>query len=288
MRDALSRQLSHALGRSVEITKHAAVSGGCIHQTTRVSTRDGEDFFVKANAPGELPTFEAEAEGLEELRATGAIRVPRPICHGMAAGQSFLVIEFIQMSSRGDDAVCGRQLADLHRHTAERFGWHRDNFLGATPQSNTWSTDWVSFFRDQRLRPQIEQARRNGGRFSSAETILARIESLFRGYNPVPSLLHGDLWGGNSAFDDKGNPVIFDPAVYYGDRETDLALTELFGGFSDAFYRAYHEEWPIDEGYQTRRELYNLYHVLNHFNLFGSGYDRQARSLIKGILTSIG
>jgi fructosamine-3-kinase len=180
----------------------------------------------------------------------------------------------------------GDQLAALHRATESRFGWHRGNTIGSTPQSNEWHEDWIVFYRERRLRVQIDlAARRMGAPLRQlGETLMERLPEFFQDYRPAPSLLHGDLWSGNVATMREGDPVIFDPAVYYGDREADIAMTELFGGFSADFYAAYRRAWPLDPGYETRKSLYNLYHVLNHFNLFGGGYGMQAQQMMQRLL----
>ena len=247
-------------------------------------------YFVKLNAADRLDMFEAEAEGLAALAAPGAIRVPEPVCTGTAGGQSYLVMELLDLGGRLDAARAGRQLAKLHWATAERFGWHRDNTIGSTPQRNPESTDWVAFWREHRLGHQLELAARNGygGRLQTAgERLMERLDALI-GHRPEPSILHGDLWGGNIGATPDGEPVIFDPAVYHGDRETDIAMTELFGGFGSAFYAAYREAWPLDAGYATRKTLYNLYHILNHLNLFGGGYLSQSQGMIERLVAETG
>jgi fructosamine-3-kinase len=168
----------------------------------------------------------------------------------------------------------GRLLAALHRHTGPRFGWAADNWIGLAPQINGWADDWASFFFEKRLEPQVRRARQNGFPVDPPP------RSLLSDHKPDPSLLHGDLWSGNVGFT-AGGPVMFDPAVYYGDREADLAMTELFGGFPAAFYAAYRKELPVEDGYETRKHLYNLYHLLNHLNLFGSGYLPQVESTLR-------
>jgi fructosamine-3-kinase len=232
--------------------------------------------------------FTAEAEGLEALAEAQAIRVPRPLCHGVEASRGFLVMELLELGGRLDPAVFGLQLAQMHRHTAERFGWHRDNTIGATPQVNTWREDWIGFWREQRLGFQMDLAAQRGAGRGFQDAVRRLMEALpvfFDGYNPAPSVLHGDLWSGNWDADREGNPVIYDPAVYFGDRETDLAMTELFGGPGQRFYDAYHATWPIDPGYRVRKDLYNLYHLLNHYNLFGGGYAGQSERLAKRLLS---
>jgi protein-ribulosamine 3-kinase len=210
------------------------------------------------------------------LRATG-MRAPEPISHGVAAGRAYLVLEYLELSGRKDFAALGRMLATAHRNAAHRFGWHRDNYIGATPQHNGWCDNWGEFWMARRIRPQLELAEGNG--FRIAVPALNFLEE----HKPAPSLLHGDLWSGNAGFTPDG-PVVFDPALYYGDREADLAMTELFGGFPREFYRAYNDAWPLDEGYERRKHLYNLYHLLNHLNLFGSGYLGQVQSTLRLLL----
>jgi fructosamine-3-kinase len=245
--------------------------------------------FVKTNAVEKREMFVAEAEGLEELAAARAIRVPRAIAHGVSGSAAFLILEWIEMTSRGDQAETGRQLAALHRWVSEdgRYGWHCDNVIGETPQVNDWCGSWPEFFVTRRLEPQLRMAREKGGEFVDEELFLKVAGSLLRS-RPEPSLLHGDLWIGNAAFveaEEITRPVLFDPATYYGDRETDLAFTEFFGGFSPEFYGAYIEKFPLEDGYERRRDLYNLYHVLNHWNLFGGGYLAQAKRMMQLILS---
>jgi len=212
---------------------------------------------------------EAEVDG---LRALGAVvRVPRILEHGA----DFVLLEQLDLKRSGDWSALARMLAALHRTTGPRFGWHTDNYIGATPQINSWRDDWSVFFNECRLAPQLALAKKNG----YAVEIHGALKVL-EGHKPKPSLLHGDLWAGNAGFINEG-PVLFDPAVYYGDREADLAMTELFGGFPSEFYRAYNEAWPLDEGYERRRPMYNLYHLLNHLNLFGGGYLGQVKSTLR-------
>ncbi len=226
--------------------------------------------------------LDGEAAGLAALAATRAVRVPAVAALGGTERHAFLALEWLNLVRGGCDAALGRALAALHRCTSERFGWTRDNTIGSTPQENAWSATWMEFFRDRRLAPQFRRARDRGVRelTDAGERLLARVPALLAGHQPRPSLLHGDLWSGNAGRLQDGTPVVFDPAVYFGDREADLAMTELFGGFGPDFHAAYREAWPLDPGYATRRTLYNLYHVLNHCNLFGGGYAQQALAMI--------
>jgi fructosamine-3-kinase len=191
------------------------------------------------------------------------------------------------MSGEGDYAALGRMLASVHSARGESFGWRRNNYIGRTPQTNRRSRSWAEFWRDARIRPQFDLGGRNGLSASllrKGERLLEAVPRILSGHAPAASLLHGDLWGGNAAFLAGGAPVLFDPAVYWGDRETDLAMTELFGGFPPAFYAAYAEAAPLDGGYATRKTLYNLYHVLNHANLFGGSYVSQAERMVDRML----
>lgn len=288
----ISKEITAAIGEAFLVQAGRPVGGGCINSAYLVE--DGAHrFFVKTNRASNLAMFEAEAEGLREISATHTIRVPAPICTGTALDSAFLVLEFLDLHPQGEDRaeMLGRQLADMHRVAGTQYGWHRDNTIGSTLQINTPTDNWPEFWRDRRLGPQLVLAASNGhnGTFQRrAEHLMARLDGFFAGYVPPPSLLHGDLWSGNRAYLHSGEPVIFDPAVYYGDREADLAMTELFGGFSTAFYAAYREAFPLDPGYRVRKTLYNLYHVLNHLNLFGGGYSVQAERMIGELLGEAG
>lgn len=267
--------------------QHTPVAGGCINQTFDLHGKDGCRFFVKLNALERLSMFAAEAAGLQAIAATRTLRVPEVVSYGIASAESFLVLEWLDLHGSHNSTLLGEQLAALHRNTAPKFGFPDDNFIGATPQVNDWSGDWIQFWRERRLGYQLQLAASHGYAhlLAAGEKLLDALPLFFEAYTPAPSLLHGDLWGGNHAFLSDGTPVIFDPAVYYGDRECDLAMTELFGGFDAAFYAAYRAAWPLDAGYRVRRTLYNLYHILNHANLFGGGYARQAEDMMLRLLS---
>lgn len=248
--------------------------------------------FVKTGGAEDLPRFAAEASGLAALRAAKAVRVPLVYACGMTDGQARLEIEFLDLRGldRSSGALLGRQMAELHRHGGERFGFAEDNFIGGSPQANGWHDQWPRFFAERRLRPQLQWARGKGMDrkvIEQGESLAERLAAFFLDYQPQPSLLHGDLWGGNASALPDGTPVIFDPAVYFGDREADVAMSELFGGYPESFYASYRAAWPLDSGYETRKTLYNLYHVLNHFNLFGAGYLDQARRMIGRLLAEL-
>jgi len=259
------------------------VGGGDISSAWRVRAGDSP-VFLKTGPASSYDMFVAEAEGLGELEKAGAIRVPKVLGCVCSGKESLLALEWIdfEIAEPTTETKLGEQLAKLHRHRSERFGWHRDNTIGATPQPNPWSDDWVKFFAEQRLTFQLDLAARNGytGNLQTdGRTLLDNLGYFYREYWPEASLLHGDLWGGNWAACG-GEPVVFDPAVYYGDREADLAMARLFGGFGSAFYEAYENAWPLAPGNGERQLLYQLYHVLNHLNLFGAGYLARAQEII--------
>ncbi|HMM47379.1 MAG TPA: fructosamine kinase family protein [Thiobacillaceae bacterium] len=285
----LGRAIGRALGETFALRHGSALHGGDTSEARRVG--DGVcSFFVKTQPAARLAMFEAEAAGLAELAAADAVRVPQVICHGVAAGRAYLVLEDLPLQAHGDAAALGRALAQQHRVTSTRFGWRQDNWIGATAQPNPWQADWVRFWQEARLGFQLRLAARNGhgGALQrDGETLLAGLGAILADHAPAPSLLHGDLWGGNHGYLGDGSPVIFDPAPYFGDRECDIAMTELFGGFAPAFHAAYRDAWPLDAGYPVRRMLYNLYHVLNHANMFGGGYVGQAHRLIQQLLAQM-
>ncbi|MEL7512763.1 MAG: fructosamine kinase family protein [Cyanobacteria bacterium J06554_3] len=291
MKEALNQAIAECIGQVTEqgfaISNITPVGGGCISQAMKVS--DGQrSFFVKTNHASELAMFEAERDGLQEMYDSQTIRVPKPLGCGVAGSNAYIVMEWLDLGgSRSADAWrrMGQDLAAMHRVTSEHgFGWHRDNTIGATPQQNGWLGDWVEFWRDRRLGPQFSMAHRKGGHFPRRDELMNAIPRLLKGHRPSASLLHGDLWSGNAAITAAGEPMIMDPATYYGDPEADLAMTELFGRFPQAFYQAYATVSPTDAGYEQRKVLYNLYHILNHYNLFGGGYADQANSMIHQVL----
>ena len=286
---AIAASLSDTLGRRTTLRSAQAVGGGCIHRAYKVSG-DGQDWFVKVNDAGRADLFAAEADGLAALAQT-PLRSPRVICRGVAGGHSFLALEWLTLGAGAprDYAKLGEQLARLHGIRGTRFGWRRDNYIGATPQVNAGDDDWTRFFGAARLAPQLVLARKNGhaALCAKGEALLEGLPGLLVAHTPAPSLLHGDLWGGNAAFLADGTPVLFDPAVYFGDREADLAMTELFGGFAESFYAAYRAHAPLEAGYRVRKTLYNLYHVINHANLFGGAYAAQAARMMDELLSEV-
>ena len=275
--------LSETVGEIVDLQWVRNLPGGDINHAALI--RSGEtDWFVKyhVNAPGGM--FAAEAQALAEISEQECIRVPAPVALGSDGDTAWLVLEHLQLTPSGPASLMGEQLAALHSISKNRFGWTRDNYIGSTAQINKNSDNWTKFWGDSRLKPQFllaEAAGFSGQLLARGEQLLDNLDKLMHGHQPAASLLHGDLWAGNKAFTVEGQPVIFDPASYYGDRETDIAMTELFGGFEADFYAAYQACSPLPDGYRLRRDLYNLYHMLNHLNLFGGAYISQVQKIIK-------
>ena len=285
--EQIGREIAKATGTAFAIRDRQSIGGGSINDSYAIT--DGERrYFLKLNQPNQSEMFAAEALGLRQLYDTQTIRVPAPICWGEADNCSFIAMEYLELSGRGTPTAwetMGRQLAALHRSgIGDRFGWQRANTIGSTPQLNSWSDRWADFFAEHRIGYQVKLGRRRGGDFPEPEAAIGVVREFLRDREPEPSLVHGDLWSGNAAMTAAGEPVIFDPAAYYGDREVDLAMTEMFGGFPPAFYDGYNAAWSLDPGYRQRKEIYNLYHVLNHFNLFGGGYGYQASRIFDRLL----
>lgn len=278
--------LQHGIVASLAVPPRS-VAGGDINAAWCLETDSGVAFLKTSDAKA-LTMFSAETDGLKELACANAIRVPDVFAYGATATDAYIAIEWLEFSaaSPAQEEALGHQLATLHRVSSERYGWHRNNTIGLTPQTNIYCDNWVQFFREQRLDYQLGLAAEHGhgGVLQDRGRRLAdNLERIFDGYEPDASLLHGDLWGGNWAVVER-EPAVFDPAVYYGDRETDLAMTRLFGGFGQRFYDAYEESWPLEDGATQRCELYQLYHVLNHLNLFGRSYLGRSLQLIESLL----
>ena len=282
---ALSHQAAAAILKQLDLkpdgVKIRAVGGGDIAEATLLEA-GGRHVFVKTLPLDQAGLLGAEADGLAALEQAGVIRVPRILGQGETVQLAWLALDALELRSRSSaaDARLGRQLAELHRCTGDAYGWPSDNFIGRTPQPNAESSDWSAFFRDCRLGYQLEcLTRRHPDAIPSAwvDRVLRRGEQALTDHQPPVSLLHGDLWSGNAQALANDEPVIFDPAVHYGDRECDLAMSAMFGGFSEAFYREYNTAWPLAEGWQERRPWYQLYHLLNHANLFAGGYLARVR-----------
>ena len=287
--ESIQTGLCQAVGKVSGLQWVRDLQGGDINRAALIQS-DKTNWFLKYrnNAPAGM--FEAEALALEKISATGCIRVPEAIAWGVDDETSWLVLEYLELTSSGPANLLGEQLAALHEISADSFGWSQNNYIGVTPQLNQQTDNWSEFWRDYRLKPQLTMAQAAG--FGSrlvdrGDRLLASLDQLMHDHEPAASLLHGDLWAGNKAYTTSGLPVIFDPASYYGDRETDIAMTELFGGFEPEFYAAYRSNSPLPDGYPLRRELYNLYHMLNHLNLFGTGYLSRCKSIIDSLLAQV-
>lgn len=270
-----------------EIKSSRSIGGGCIANAQKVETVSGNEYFLKSYLGTGSKILRNEADGLKELAKANAIRVPEVIYHD----DDILLIEFIRTGSRRGDfsEIFGQQFAEMHRFTSDKFGFSENNYIGSTPQINTPKIDnWTEFYWEYRLLYQFKLAERNGYISESFCKAFAELEirvpQILEGTEEKPSVLHGDLWGGNYMVDEESNPVLIDPAVYYGHREADLGMTQLFGGFDKKFYNAYNEAFPLPDDWEYRIDLYKLYHVLNHLNLFGSGYYSQAYSIIKSYI----
>lgn len=251
------------------------IGGGCINNAARIQTTN-RAYFLKWNNANEQKLFAKEAMGLEILRLKSHAKIPKVLGKGVQQGYAYLLLEWVEKghanASFWEDF--GYKLAKMHQNTSEAFGLEHANFIGRLPQSNKWHKEWVDFFVEERLSPQIKMAFEN---HLIDKSILEKFEVLFNKFsdlipNEKSSLLHGDLWSGNFIVDESANPVLIDPAVYYGHRETELAFTTLFGGFDTTFYEAYKHEYPLAHGFEDRIDIHNLYPLLVHVNLFGTSY----------------
>lgn len=289
---SLDLEQAAAVARKLGLDEHdfefKTVPGGDIAEAFVLQATTGW-VFLKVLPLEQAGLLSAEADGLKALAETGCIRVPGVLHRGIHDQFGWLALEYLQLGgrSRRCDARLGHKLAELHRSTGESFGWHRGNYIGRTPQINIFTEDWREFFGQHRLAPQFDRLRRrypdSSWKELKAET-LAAWDVVAANHQPKPSLIHGDLWRGNAASLPDDVPVIFDPAVHYADRECDLAMAHLFGGYDEAFFHAYEDAWPLPQGYEIRRLYYKLYHMLNHANMFGRPYQDAAGQLCRRIL----
>lgn len=285
MWDQIAAEISQTTGQPFQASDCRSVGGGSVNQASILSNGD-QAYFVKLNQADRVAMFEAEALGLRQIAASQTIRVPEPICWGVVEQSAYIVMEWLDLGYGNQKTwqAMGQHLAQMHRVASEQgFGWQRNNTIGFIPQINSWTADWSEFWVEHRLGYQLRLAKQRGGRFPQQQ-LLAAVPQLLAGHQPQPVLVHGDLWTGNAAVTKQGEPVIFDPATYFGDREVDLAMSELFGSFPTSFYQAYQAAFPLESGYSRRKVLYNLYHVLNHFNQFGGSYESQANQMIAALL----
>lgn len=282
----LNRQLQRQVDQNLKITDIDSVSGGCINQALHCQTNLGMPFFVKLNSATKARMFESEAIALKTLEQSKTVLVPKAIATGKAGSQAFLILNYLTLESLRDGFLFGQQLARMHQHTSQQFGFEADNFIGATPQQNAWHDNWYEFFMTQRLQYQLDLLPVSSVNLELRDSwpdFVNACDKLFSKHAPEASLLHGDLWQGNVG--QVGAEIcLFDPATYYGDHEADLAMLELFGAPGDNFYRGYESITKISDGYSKRRTFYNLYHVLNHSNLFGNSYSMQALGMVQQII----
>ena len=284
----LKKKLEELAG--TQIISSDSVSGGCISNACKLKTKTSKNYFLKFSDFSSNKMFLKEANGLKELRKANSIRVPDVIF----ADKNFILLEYIETGNTNKNFFedFGRKFAEMHKFSSESFGFYEDNYIGSTDQLNIPSenerNDWTKFYWNKRIFFQYKLAEKNGYADSKLtegiKKLENKIEKILSGTNEKPALLHGDLWSGNYMSDENGNACLIDPAVYYGHREADLAMTKLFGGFTDRFYSAYNEAFPLKEGCRYRENIYKLYHVLNHLNLFGRGYYSQAMSIITSYL----
>ena len=284
-----------------EISTHSGIDLQCTDEAVRLAAKQPiylrthsqeAAYFLKVGSKNDVNRFVAEARGLELIALTNTVRTPEVFSVGNVGDNAYILMEFIDMRPQTSHSALelGKQLASMHKITTNSFGLNQTNWIGLTKQFNKQETDWVVFYRDQRLLPQLELAYSKGYTTAleeKATKLLNNLNVFFEDYSPVPSLLHGDLWSGNWGTFCHKKPVIFDPAVYYGDREADIAMTLLFGGFSQEFYESYSSVWPISPGFNIRQDLYNFYHVLNHLNIFGISYLLQSENLLDKLILKL-
>ncbi len=298
---SIVQDIEQATGKVFSVQQHQSLSGGSINNAFMLTGSESNSvlgskleskkaYFVKTNRAGYAEMFAAEAKALTIMAAANTIITPKPVCTGEDQASSYIVMEYLDLDGMCNQVQLGEQLAAMHRVTTDKFGWDIDNTIGVTPQLNAWQESWVDFWREQRLGFQLALAVKKGygGELQTlGEKLLVEMPVLFSGREVSSSMLHGDLWGGNVGGLSDGSPVIFDPAFYYGDREADLAMTYVFGGFTADFYASYENAFALDDGFEVRKTFYNIYHIINHLNLFGGGYQTQAVQMLKQVLSEI-
>jgi len=287
---SIIKHIEQSTGGAFVVNDARAISGGSINTAFVLNSDDGRRYFVKTHRSGRKSMFVAEAKGLAAMASSNTIRVPVPLCFGDDGTQSYIVMEYLAMCGPANQVELGEQLASMHKNVKESFGWEIDNTIGSTHQPNAWQVNWLAFWREKRLGFQLSLAAKNGygGELQTlGERLLSDMPVLFEGRTVVASMLHGDLWGGNVAGLSDQTPVIYDPAFYYGDREADLAMTYVFGGFESDFYASYQNAYPLDDGFSVRKNFYNIYHIVNHLNMFGGGYHGQAIGMMEQVLAEI-
>ncbi len=282
---AVCDAINDAQNTDFHIEERQQIGEGYINLAFHISSNT-QHYFVKVNEKHCLGTFEAEAVSLNLMHEHSPIRTPRVITTGQTLNNAFIVLEYLKLEDTCETAwaTLGHQLAQLHQNPVQKmFGFDDDNTIGSSPQPNQWCKKWACFFAEQRIGWMLQLLEEQGVHFIDIDRAVNATREILAHHHPTPSLVHGDLWRGNVSFMND-EPVIYDPACYYGDREVDLAMSELFGAFPSEFYASYNEIYPINDGYQTRKHLYNLYHILNHAYMFKGYYLTQARALINQLL----
>lgn len=279
---AAERMLTECCGKQIHSTGHTMIGGGSINHAFRISTTAGA-FFLKYNDKKKYPgMFEAEAKGLSMLRQSKSIRIPDVIGVGESDNHTFIILEFLERGRTREKfwEDFGMQLADMHRRTQEYYGADHDNYIGSLPQNNSAKDDFVTFFIENRIEPQLKIAGSTMAHLASSfEQLYKKLREIIP--NEKPALIHGDLWSGNFLIGPQGEPCLIDPAVYYGHREADLAMSKLFGGFDAEFYSVYHYAFPLAPGWKDRVDVFNLYPLLVHVNLFGGTYVQQVAAIVR-------
>ena len=268
-------QLGNALNTTITVNGESSIVGGCINNAIKINTNKG-DFFVKWNTNSKANMFQTEYNGLKVLKDTNTIRIPNVLCFD----DDFLIIEFIPPSNPNNAfwEVFGQKLALMHKQTHSKFGLDFDNYIGSLYQDNTQNKNWTEFFIQNRLQAQLSIGNFSGTLLSDFDKLFQKLPNLFP--NEKPALLHGDLWNGNFLAKNGDTPMLIDPAIYYGNREMDIAMSNLFGGFNSDFYFAYNESHPLENGWEERIQICNLYPLLVHVNLFGGAYINQVKNIL--------
>ena len=268
-------QLGNALNTTITVNGESSIVGGCINNTIKINTNKG-DFFVKWNTNSKANMFQTEYNGLKVLKDTNTIRIPNVLCFD----DDFLILEFIPPSNPNNAfwEVFGQKLALMHKQTHSKFGLDFDNYIGSLYQDNTQNKNWTEFFIQNRLQAQLSIGNFSGTLLSDFDKLFQKLPNLFP--NEKPALLHGDLWNGNFLAKNGDTPMLIDPAIYYGNREIDIAMSKLFGGFNSDFYFAYNESHPLENGWEERIQICNLYPLLVHVNLFGGAYINQVKNIL--------
>ena len=280
MWQSIYQQLNDVLGQEQAWSAPQPVGGSQQHFHL---SGNAHHLFIKLSSRKERDRLEAEYRALQILNTTPCPQSPQPLLVGSSGKRSFIAMQYIDLVHHGDWAQLGAAIAKFHASQEQRqYGWQEDNFIGPTPQKNAWHNNWAMFFAEQRVGFMLQLLKERGVEFADIQTVVSNVHKLLSGHQPAASPLHGDLWSGNVGFYQQ-QAFWFDPAFYFGDRETDIAMAELFGGFPPAFFTGYNQQWPLTESYQWRKPVYQLYHLLNHCLLFGDSYHSATTLIIDNL-----